>query len=80
MAVKALRRHAIDPRCHFISNVDGAHIESVLSSLNPKTTVLVVVSKTFTTQETMANARIAEWLIEGEVDFHSIGRGVDQFG
>lgn len=66
MAVKALRRHAIGPRCHFISNVDGAHIESVLSSLNAKTTMLVVVSKTFTTQETMANARIAKnWLIEG---------------
>ena len=67
MAVKALRRHAKGPRCHFISNVDGAHAEAVLSALNPLTTMLVVVSKTFTTQETMANAAIAKaWLIQGE--------------
>ena len=69
MAVKALRRHARGPRCHFISNVDGAHAEAVLSALNPLTTMLVVVSKTFTTQETMANAAIAKaWLIQGGGD------------
>ena len=66
MAVKALRRHAKGPRCHFISNVDGAHAEAILSTLNPLTTMIVVVSKTFTTQETMANAAIAkEWLVRG---------------
>ena len=66
MAVKALRRFAKGPACHFVSNVDGAHLASVLSGLNPKTTMLVIVSKTFTTQETMANARIAkEWLVQG---------------
>ncbi|MDA0728639.1 MAG: glucose-6-phosphate isomerase [Bacteroidetes bacterium] len=66
MAVKALRRFADGPACHFVSNVDGAHVESVLSRLNPRTTLLVVVSKTFTTQETMANARLAkQWLIQG---------------
>ena len=66
MAVKALRRFANGPACHFVSNVDGAHVESVLSGLNPKTTMLVIVSKTFTTQETMANARIAkDWLVQG---------------
>ena len=66
MAVKALRRHAKGPQCHFISNVDGAHAEAVLSTLNPMTTMLVVVSKTFTTQETMANAAIAkDWLVQG---------------
>jgi len=66
MAVKALRRHSKGPQCHFISNVDGAHAEAVLSTLNPLTTMLVVVSKTFTTQETMANAAIAkDWLVRG---------------
>ena len=50
MAVKALRRHAKGPRCHFISNVDGAHAEAILSTLNPLTTMIVVVSKTFTTR------------------------------
>ena len=59
MAVKALRRFNRGIRCHFVSNVDGAHVESVLEGLNPQKTMLVIVSKTFTTQETMANARIA---------------------
>ena len=69
MAVRALRRYASGPTCHFVSNVDGAHLESVLSSLNPQTTMLVVVSKTFTTQETMANARLAKaWLERGGGD------------
>ncbi len=69
MAVKALRRNADGPACHFVSNVDGAHVEAVLSRLNPKTTLLVVVSKTFTTQETMANACLAkQWLIDGGSD------------
>ncbi len=63
MAVKALRRFACGPRCHFVSNVDGAHVASVLQNLNPQTTMIVVVSKTFTTQETMVNARVAKaWL------------------
>lgn len=68
MAVRALRKFRKGPRCHFVSNVDGAHVESVLASLNPATTLIVVVSKTFTTQETMANARIAKrWLEEDGV-------------
>ena len=66
MAVKALRRFSCGPRCHFVSNVDGAHVASVLQDLDPQTTMIVVVSKTFTTQETMANARIAKsWLEAG---------------
>ena len=69
MAVRALRRFASGPACHFVSNVDGAHLESVLSRLDPQTTMLVVVSKTFTTQETMANARLAKaWLERGGGD------------
>ena len=66
MACKALRKFHSGPRTHFVSNVDGAHIEAVLAELNPSTTYVVVVSKTFTTQETMANAAIAKaWLEAG---------------
>ena len=66
MACKALRKFQSGPRTHFVSNVDGAHIEAVLAGLNPATTYVVVVSKTFTTQETMANAAIAKaWLEAG---------------
>ena len=52
------------PRLHFVSNVDGAHLDETLRTLSPATTLLVVASKTFTTQETMANARSARaWLV-----------------
>ncbi len=51
------------PRLHFVSNVDGAAISSTLAALDPRATLLIVASKTFTTQETMANARTAlAWL------------------
>ncbi|HEX4985567.1 MAG TPA: glucose-6-phosphate isomerase [Burkholderiales bacterium] len=51
-------------RVHFVSNVDGAHLAAVLSSLNPESTLFIVSSKTFTTQETLANARSArQWLL-----------------
>ena len=51
-------------RAHFVSNVDGAHLAATLAGLNPATTLFIVSSKTFTTQETLANARAArEWLL-----------------
>ncbi|MBI4194925.1 MAG: glucose-6-phosphate isomerase [Betaproteobacteria bacterium] len=51
------------PRLHFVSNVDGAHLAGVISGLAPETTLFIVASKTFTTQETLANARSARaWL------------------
>src|SRR5882672_3263554 len=51
------------PRPHFVSNVDGAAISSVLARLNPATTLFIIASKTFTTTETLTNARTArEWL------------------
>lgn len=50
-------------RCHFVSNIDGVHIESVLANLQPATTLFIVASKSFTTQETMLNAHTAcRWL------------------
>ncbi len=50
---------------HFVSNVDGTHIAETLKRLNPETTLFVVASKTFTTQETLTNARSARaWLLQ----------------
>ncbi len=52
------------PRVHFVSNVDGAHLLATLAGLDPATTLFIVSSKTFTTQETMTNAKSArEWLL-----------------
>ena len=52
-------------RAHFVSNVDGTHLSEVLRQVQPETTLFVVASKTFTTQETLANARSARrWLVE----------------
>lgn len=66
MVTKALRKHRDGgPNVHFVSNVDGAHLESVLQGLDPTSTLFIVVSKTFTTQETMANAEAAKsWLVD----------------
>ncbi|MEP6020313.1 MAG: glucose-6-phosphate isomerase [Paracoccaceae bacterium] len=63
MAVLALAPYHDGPRCHFVSNVDGAHIADVLQGLDAKTTLVIVASKTFTTIETMTNARTARaWM------------------
>lgn len=63
MAYLALQPFADGPRCHFVSNVDGAHIHDVLRGLNPETTLVIVASKTFTTIETMTNADSAKrWM------------------
>ncbi len=65
MAVRALAPYADGPRCHFVSNVDGAHISDVLRGLDAQTTLVVVASKTFTTIETMTNARTAKaWMLD----------------
>ncbi|WP_370315909.1 glucose-6-phosphate isomerase [Roseivivax marinus] len=63
MAYLALKPYADGPRCHFVSNVDGADIADTLRTLDPETTMFIVASKTFTTIETMTNARTARaWL------------------
>lgn len=63
MAALALAPFHDGPRCHFVSNVDGADLADTLSTLNPKTTLFIVASKTFTTIETMTNAESARlWL------------------
>ena len=61
--------HHKDLNVHFVSNVDGAHIEEVLERLNPETTLFIISSKTFTTQETLSNAHVARnWLLSKAKD------------
>jgi glucose-6-phosphate isomerase len=64
LAVEALAPYtAPRPRVHFMSNVDGAHVAAVLAGLDPETTLAVVASKTFSTQETLTNAKtVRAWL------------------
>ncbi len=65
MATLALAPYHDGPRCHFVSNVDGAHIADTLRGLDPATTLVIVASKTFTTIETMTNAATARaWMGE----------------
>ncbi|HSO46455.1 MAG TPA: glucose-6-phosphate isomerase [Rhizobiaceae bacterium] len=59
MAARALSPYADGPRTHFVSNVDGADLSDTLKGLDPKTTLFIIASKTFTTAETMANANSA---------------------
>ena len=69
MAYRALAPYADGPRCHFVSNVDPADIAQVLRSCDPATTLVIVASKTFTTIETMTNARTAKaWMSEQVTD------------
>ncbi len=66
MATIALRHWHDGPRVHFVSNVDGAHLEDTIEHLNPETTLVVISSKTFTTIETMTNAETArQWMSQG---------------
>ncbi|SIS70902.1 glucose-6-phosphate isomerase [Paracoccus saliphilus] len=63
MAALALAPYHDGPRTHFVSNVDGADIADTLKGLDPATTLVIVASKTFTTIETMTNARTArDWM------------------
>ncbi|TRW96806.1 glucose-6-phosphate isomerase [Paracoccus sp. M683] len=63
MAALALAPYHDGPRTHFVSNVDGADIHDVLAGLDPATTLVIVASKTFTTIETMTNAKTArDWM------------------
>ena len=62
-------------RPHFVSNVDGTHIVETLKPLDPETTLFIIASKTFTTQETMANAGAARsWILEAFGDESAVAR------
>lgn len=65
MVVEALQYYKNHLNVHFVSNVEGDHVQEVLKKLNPETTLFVVVSKTFTTQETLSNAEtIRAWFLQ----------------
>ena len=65
MATRALAPFASGPKLHFVANVDGADLTDTLKDLDPATTLFIIASKTFTTLETMTNARSARaWLQE----------------
>lgn len=65
MVVEALQYYKNHLTTHFVSNVDGDHVNEVLKKLNPETTLFVIVSKTFTTQETLSNATtIRNWFLQ----------------
>ena len=69
MVTEALRPYKNHLNMHFVSNVDGTHIAEVLKKVNPETTLFLVVSKTFTTQETMTNAHSArDWFLKAAGD------------
>ena len=65
MVVESLQYYKNHLTTHFVSNVDGDHVNEVLNKLNPETTLFVIVSKTFTTQETLSNATtIRKWFLK----------------
>ena len=64
MAVEALQFYKNHLNVHFVSNVDGDHVNEIIKKLNPETTLFVIVSKTFTTQETLTNSEtIRKWFL-----------------
>ncbi|MEW7280591.1 glucose-6-phosphate isomerase [Aquimarina sp. 2201CG1-2-11] len=65
MITEALEYYRNHLKLHYISNVEGDHVHQKLKTLNPETTLFIVVSKTFTTQETLSNATtVKKWLVE----------------
>ena len=85
MATLALAPYHDGPRLHYVSNVDGAHINDTLQELDPKRTLVVVASKTFTTIETMTNAKTArDWMAKEVADtgphFAALSSATDKTG
>ncbi|WP_445735891.1 glucose-6-phosphate isomerase [Mariniflexile sp.] len=65
MVVEALQFYKNQLTTHFVSNIDGDHVNEVIKKLNPETTLFVIVSKTFTTQETLSNANtLKAWFLK----------------
>ena len=75
MVTEALRPYKNHLNVHFVSNVDGTHIAETLKKVNPETTLVLVASKTFTTQETMTNAHSArDWLLAAAKDESAVAK------
>jgi glucose-6-phosphate isomerase len=64
MVTEALKHFQIGPKVHFVSNIDGTHLAETLKKINPETSLFIIASKTFTTQETITNAESAKaWFL-----------------
>ncbi|XP_034434086.1 glucose-6-phosphate isomerase b [Hippoglossus hippoglossus] len=76
MVTEALKPYSKDgPRVWFVSNIDGTHIAKTLAHLNAETTLFIIASKTFTTQETITNAESAkEWFLEHAKDKAAVAK------
>lgn len=75
MVTEALRPYKNHLNMHFVSNVDGTHIAETLKKVNPETTLVLVASKTFTTQETMTNALSArDWFLQTAKDEQHVAK------
>lgn len=69
MIVEALQYYKNKLNTHFISNVDGDHVQEILKKINPETTLFVIVSKTFTTQETLTNSEtVKKWFLQAATE------------
>ncbi|MFN3561333.1 MAG: glucose-6-phosphate isomerase [Chloroherpetonaceae bacterium] len=91
MVTEALKPYGSTLNVHFVSNVDGTHIAETLKKVSPETTLFLIASKTFTTQETMTNAQTAKaWLLNAANDATAVakhfaalstnGKAVSEFG
>jgi len=90
MVVESLKFYKNRLNTHFVSNIDGDHVSEIIKNLNPETTLFVIVSKTFTTQETITNAEtIKNWFLKSATVFdipkHFVAvstnlKAVDNFG
>jgi glucose-6-phosphate isomerase len=70
MVVESLQYYKNQLTTHFVSNIDGDHVSEVMKKLNPETTLFVIVSKTFTTQETITNAEtLKNWFLKSATIF-----------
>jgi len=76
MVTEALKPYAQrDLRCHFVSNIDGTHLSETLRCIHPETSLFIIASKTFTTQETITNANSArQWFLAGGRDRSAVAR------
>jgi glucose-6-phosphate isomerase len=91
MVTEALKPYSTRLNLHFVSNVDGTHIAETLKNLNADTTLFIIASKTFTTQETMTNAHTAKyWFLDSGASTNDVAKhfvalstneeGVSEFG
>ena len=75
MVCEALKPYGSKLNVHFVSNVDGTHIAETLKKINPETTLFLIASKTFTTQETMTNAQTARaWFLKSANDETAVAK------